>query len=346
LETREAEVFLAVGKTLFAGTMATHVTRWFVLILLAAASSIWAGPPQEAPEVPPYTISLNVDLVLLDVSVVDHGGKFVADLEAENFKIYEDGRPEAIAYFLKKDVPVTVGLAIDNSGSMRGKRAGIVAAAMSFVEASNPHDEMFVVHFNEQVRFGLSSPELFTNNPIQVRGALLRMISDGQTALYDAVSQAMEHFGKGKHNRKALLVVSDGGDNASHHQLKETLQLVQSSHVVVYTISLYDPFNRDQKPGVLRRLSKTSGGESFFPKELEQVGPICHSIATDIRNQYLLAYRSSNSKRDGAFRQVRVLLDVPARKNLVVRTREGYFAPSDSDTAGRASVKKETPGEP
>jgi Ca-activated chloride channel homolog len=277
----------------------------------------------------------------------DTAGKFVSDLEAENFRIFEDGRPEAIASFLKKDVPVTVGLAIDNSGSMHGKRAGIVAAAMSFVEASNPHDEMFVVHFNEQVRFGLSPPQLFTNNPIQLRGALLRMIADGQTALYDAVSQAMEHFGKGRHNRKALLVVSDGGDNASHHELKETLQLVQSSHVVVYTVSLYDPSNRDQKPRVLRRLSKTSGGESFFPKELEQVGPICRGIATDIRNQYLLAYRSSNSERDGAYRHVRVLLDAPTRKNLVVRTREGYFAPSDSDTAGRASLlKKETPGEP
>jgi Ca-activated chloride channel family protein len=223
---------------------------------------------------------------------------------------------------------------------MRGKRAGIVAAAMSFVEASNPHDEMFVVHFNEEVRFGLSPPELFTNDPIQVRGALLRMISDGQTALYDAVAQAIGHFGKGRHNRKALLVVSDGGDNASQRELKETLQLVHSSHVVVYTISLYDPSNRDQKPRVLRRLSRTSGGESFFPKELEQVGPICHSIATDIRNQYLLAYRSSNSKRDGAFRRVRVLLDVPARKNLVVRTREGYFAPNDSGVAGRASIVK------
>ena len=326
--------------------MATQVTSWLSFMLLFVATSTQAQSLQEAPEAPPYTISLNVDLVLLDVSVVDHDGRFVSDLEAENFKIYEDGRPETIAYFLKKDVPVTVGLAIDNSGSMHGKRAGIVAAAMSFVEASNPHDEMFVVHFNELVRFGLSPPQLFTNNPIQLRSALLRMISDGQTALYDAVSQAMEHFGKARHNRKALLVVSDGGDNASHHELKETLRLVQSSHVVVYTISLYDPSNRDQKPRVLRRLSKTSGGESFFPKELEQVGPICHRIATDIRNQYLLAYRSSNSKRDGVFRQVRVLLDVPARKSLVVRTREGYFAPSDSD-AGRASVtEKETPGEP
>ena len=327
--------------------MATQDTRGcvFILFLLVGISTLWAGPSQVVPEAP-YTISLNVDLVLLDVSVVDHDGKFVADLEAENFKIYEDDRPEKIAFFLKKDVPVTVGLAIDNSGSMHGKRAGIIAAAMSFVEASNPHDEIFVVHFNEQVRLGLSPPDLFTNDPIQVRGALLRMISSGQTALYDAMWQAIEHFGKAKHNRKALLVVSDGGDNASQHGLKETLQLVHSSHVVVYTISLYDPSNRDEKPRVLRRLSKASGGESFFPKQLEEVGPICRSIATDIRNQYLLAYRPSNTKRDGAFRRVRVLLDVPARRNLVVRTREGYFAPSDGEDRHASVRDAEVPGEP
>lgn len=128
--------------------------------------------------------------------------------------------------------------------------------------------------------------------------------------------------------------------------MKETLQLVHSSQAVVYTMSLYDPSNRDQKPRVLRRLSKTSGGESVFPKELEQVGPICHSIAADIRNQYLLACRSSNTKRDGAFRQVRVLLDTPTKRNLVVRTRECYFAPSDT-SAGRASIKNvEVTGEP
>jgi VWFA-related protein len=322
--------------------------RWllFTWLLLLPTPSLWAGIPQESSESTPYTISLNVDLVLLDVSVEDRGGKFVADLEAQNFKIYEDGRPETIAYFLKKDVPVTIGLAIDNSGSMRGKRAGIVAAAMSFVEASNPHDEIFVLHFNEQVRFGLGPPQLFTNDPLQVRGALLRMIADGQTALYDAVSQAMEHFGRAKHNRKALLVVSDGGDNASQHPLKETLQLVHSSHVVVYTISLYDPANRDQKPRVLRRLSGTSGGESFFPKQLEEVGAVCRTIATDIRNQYLLAYRSSNTKRDGAFRRVRVLLDLPSRKNLVVRTREGYFAPSDNGAGSVSGRKTESPSVP
>lgn len=305
-----------------------------VLFLMATTVSIL---PQETAE-SPYTISLNVDLVLLDVSVVDHDGNFVSDLEAENFRILEDGRPESISYFLKKDVPVTVGLAIDNSGSMRGKQPVIVAAGMAFAEASNPHDQMFVVHFNEHVRFGLSPPDLFTNNPIQLRGALLRMISAGQTALYDAVSQAMDHFKKARHNRKALLLVSDGGDNASHRDLKETLQLVQSSHVVVYTITLDDPTNPDQKPRVLRRMSKTSGGRSFFPTQLEQVAPICRSIATDIRNQYLLAYRSTNSKRDGAFRQVRVLLETPARRGLVVRTRQGYFGPADQGTAGRASV--------
>lgn len=329
-------------------TMAEQVNKRlaFILLLLMPAGLLAQDKRLEETEEAPYTISLNVDLIILDVSVVDPDGKFVSGLEAQNFKIYEDGRQEQIAYFLTKDVPVTVGLAIDNSGSMRGKRAEIVAAAMAFVEASNPHDEMFVVHFNENVRFGLGPAKPFTNDPLQLRTAFLRMIADGQTALYDAVSQAIEHLAKGKHDRKALLIVSDGGDNASHRELKETLQLVQSSRAVLYTISLYDPSNRDQKPRVLRRLAKASGGESFFPKELEQIRPVCRRIATDIRNQYLPAYRSSNSKRDGAFRQVRVTLDTPARKNLVVRTREGYFAPSDGAASRAPAIKANVAGVP
>jgi len=311
-----------------------------MFLFIAPAMCVFAVRPQETQEATPYTISLNVDLVILDVSVLDRDGKFVSDLDAGNFRIYEDGRQEEMTYFLKKDVPVTVGLAIDNSGSMHGKRAEIVAAAMSFVEGSNPHDEMFVVHFNENVRFGLGPSEPFTSDPMLLKSAFMRMASIGQTALYDAVSQAVEHLRKGRHSRKALLVVSDGGDNASQRGLKETLQLVQSSHVVVYTISIYDASNRDQKPRVLRRLAKTSGGESYFPRTLEEVQPICYSIATDIRNQYLLAYRSGNAKRDGTFRQVRVTVDAPGKKNLVVRTREGYFAPGDK---GLSSTKRPAP---
>ena len=314
--------------------MASKAKRWVAFLGALLLMPPAALQTENLQDTQPYTISLNVDQVMLDVSVVDHDGKFVSGLVAENFKVYEDGRPEEISYFLKKDVPVSIGLAIDNSASMHGKRAEIVGAAMSFVEASNPHDEMFVVHFNEDVRFALGTAGPFTNDPLKLRGAFLRMIAAGQTALYDAVSQAIDHLGKGKHDRKALLVISDGGDNASQHGLKETLQLVQASHVVVYTISLYDPSNRDQKPRVLRRLAKASGGESFFPKELDQIGSICHGIATDIRNQYLLAYRSSNSKRDGAFRHVRVTLDSPAAKRLVVRTREGYFAPTEKGAKG------------
>jgi Ca-activated chloride channel homolog len=281
----------------------------------------------------PYTISLNVDLVILDVSVEERAGKFVSGLEARHFKIFEEGQEQEIVYFLSNDVPITIGLVIDNSGSMRGKRAEVIGAAMAFVGASNPSDEMFVVHFNERVRFALNESDPFTSDPLLLRTALLRMIPDGQTALYDAVSRAVEHLAKGRHDRKALVVISDGGDNASHSDLEAMLRVVHSSHTAVYTINIYDPSDRDQKPGILKRLSKTSGGESFFLTELNQVGPICKHVAAQIRNQYLLAYRPSNTKHDGKFRHVRVKVDVPEKKNLDVRTREGYFAPSADATA-------------
>jgi Ca-activated chloride channel homolog len=319
-----------------------------IFVLLWLLTALWLfAQSKGTSESPPYTISLNVDLVVLDITVVDGHGKFLPGLGSQHFKIYEDGHEEKISYFLSKDVPATIGVVIDNSGSLRRKRAEIVAAAMEFVEGSNPHDEMFIVHFNENVTFGLPPGEPFTNNPLQLRAALLRMAPAGQTALYDAVSRASIHATKGKPNRRALLVISDGGDNASHAGLKETLQIVRSSNVVLYTISLSDPSNRDQKPGVLRKLSKTSGGESFFPKELREVGPLCQTIATSIRNQYLLAYRPSNAKRDGTFRRVRVTVHFPNQKDLAVRTREGYLAPNEDDARSSGSgIQEETDSEP
>jgi len=277
----------------------------------------------------PYTISLHVDQVVLDVSVLESGGKFVSGLEATDFKIFEDESPQEIVYFASKDVPVTVGLVIDNSGSMRSKRPEIITAAMAFINSSNPNDEIFVVHFNERVRFGLQDPTSFASDPLLLKSALYRMTADGKTALYDAIWEAFQHLATGKCDRKALVVVSDGGDNASQRNAREVLRLVQSAHAAVYTLSVYDQNDKDQNPKVLRRVAKTSGGESFFPRELKQVGPVCQTIATDIRNQYLLAYRPTNSKRDGSFRHLRVAVESPGKKKLEVRTREGYVAPLD-----------------
>jgi VWFA-related protein len=307
-----------------------------VLLGSAAAGDLTAQTQKVAET--PYTISLNVDLVMLDVSVEERASKFVPGLEARHFKIFEEGQEQEIVYFLSNDVPITIGLIIDNSGSMRGKRAEVIGAAMAFVGASNPNDEMFVLHFNERVRFALEEPA-FTSDPLRLRNGLLRMVADGQTALYDAVSRGVEHLAKGRHDRKALVVISDGDDNASHSDLQAMLRVVHSSHAAVYTIYIHDPSDRDQKPGVLKRLSKTSGGESFFLREVKQVAPICEHVAAQIRNQYLLAYRPSNTKHDGKFRRIRVVVDVPGKKNLEVRNREGYFAPSAADEATSAKAR-------
>jgi Ca-activated chloride channel family protein len=287
---------------------------------------------EQTPEETPYTISLNVDLVVLDVSVTDKNGTFMPGLQAHHFKVFEDGRDQEIKSFFSKDVPITVGLVIDNSGSVRRNQTAIVAAGMSFVASSNPKDEMFVVHFNENVQFGLDTAVRFTNSRALLSGALRHMVGAGRTALYDAVAQSIEHLSNGKHGRRALLIISDGGDNASHRDLKETLATVQSSKTVLYTISLSDPANRDQKPGILRRLARTSGGQSFFPRELGEVAPICQKIANEIRNQYVLVYQPTNTRRDGTFRRIRVAVEAPSHKRLTVRTREGYIAPRDSDS--------------
>jgi len=312
-------------------TLSYGILTLSLLLSILCASNFSAAEERKEGEIP-YTISLHVDQVMLDVSVLESGGRFVSGLEATDFKVFEDERLQEIVYFASKDVPVTIGLVIDNSGSMRSKRPEIITAAMSFINASNPNDEIFVIHFNERVRFGLQDPASFASDPLLLRSALYRMTADGKTALYDAISQAVQHLTTGKCDRKALVVVSDGGDNASRRDLPEVLRLIQSTHAAVYTLTVYDPNNKDQNPKVLRRLAKISGGESFFPKELKQVGPICQTIATDIRNQYLLAYRPTNSKRDGSFRHLRVAVESPRKKKLAVRTREGYVAPLDLES--------------
>jgi Ca-activated chloride channel homolog len=290
-------------------------------------------------ETNPYTISLEVDQVVLDVTVQDHDGGFVSGLEKSNFQVYEDGRPQAIEFFHHGDVPVTVGLVIDNSGSMRSKRSQVVIAALAFVQGSYPQDETFVVNFNEKASFGLHSGGEFTNSISQLRNALIQTACAGQTALYDALSVGLQHLKNGHHEKKVLLVISDGGDNASRHKFQDVLTMAQQSNATIYTIGLYDPENKDQNPKVLKRLAKISGGECFLPSSVSDITNICERIAKDIRNQYTIAYTPSNTARDGRYRTIKVAVKAPHHDKLIVRTREGYFAPSATTPSHKESPR-------
>ena len=302
-----------------------------LLVLTAATSFAWAkeesSPPQSLPA-EPYTIKVNVDMVVFRATAQDRKNILVSGLHKDDFQVYEDGVLQPIKYFSHEDIPVTVGLVIDNSGSMMPKRRDVVAAALVFARSSNPQDQMFVVNFNEKVSFGLPDNTPFTDQVAQLEVALSRVRANGETALYDAVAVALEHLKKGNRDKKVLIVISDGGDNASKHTLTEIMALAGQPDVIIYTIGIFDEQDADRNPGVLKQLAKDTGGEAFLPESSRDVAPICERIAHDIRNQYTIAYVPTNRNRDGSYRVIQVKASAPGRGRLLVRTRTGYFAPS------------------
>jgi Ca-activated chloride channel homolog len=275
----------------------------------------------------PYKISVSVSSVVLHATVENHHGTPVSGLGKDDFQVYEDGALQQIEYYSHEDIPVTVGLVLDNSGSMGPKRDEVIAAAMAFARSSNPQDQMFVVNFNEFVSFGLPINTPFTDQTAQLQVALSRFNANGETALYDALAVALQHLKKGNRDKKVLIVVSDGGDNASKYRLAQILSMAGQSDAIIYTIGIFTEEDPDQNPGALRQLSKATGGEAFLPQTISDVIPVCERIAHDIREQYTLAYSPANRKQDGAYRVVMVKATAQGHGGLNVRTRSGYYAP-------------------
>jgi VWFA-related protein len=287
-----------------------------------------------------YTLRVNANLVILSATVLDHRNALVSGLDKDDFQVYEDHVLQQIKDFSHEDVPVTVGLVVDNSGSMGPKRADVIAAALSFARSSNPQDQMFVVNFNEHVSFGLPAEIPFTDRRDQLQLALSAIRTIGETALYDAIATALDHLKQGKCDKKVLIVISDGGDNASKHNLAQVIEMAKTSDAIIYAIGIFDEQDGDQNPGVLKRFAKETGGEAFFPESSKDIASICAGIARDIRNQYTLAYVPAISKLDGRYRTVEVKANAPGHERLSVRTRTGYFvlsAPALSETVGHDS---------
>jgi Ca-activated chloride channel family protein len=311
-----------------------------LVLLIAVTSFAWAQESSPSQNLPaePFTMKVNVDMVVLRATVQDRKNTLVSGLSKDDFQVYEDGVLQPIKYFSHEDIPVTVGLVIDNSGSMKPKRDHVVAAALVFARSSNPQDQMFVVNFNERVSFGLPDSVPFTDQVGQLEVALSTIKADGETALYDAVAVAIEHLKKGDRDKKVLIVISDGGDNASKHKLADIMALAGKPEVIIYTIGIFDGQDSDRNPRVLKRLAKDTGGEAFLPESLEDVAPACERIARDIRSQYTIAYVPTNRSRDGNYRVIQVKANAPSRGRLLVRARTGYFAPAQSQPSPTAKV--------
>src|SRR5579864_2146888 len=295
--------------------------RWSLIVVLWVAAG-WGDRRHliaKDQETGQYTIRTTSRLVLLDVGVKDAAGGLVPGLAKSNFEVYENGKQQQITQFAHEDNPVTVGLVVDESGSMRPKQPEVITAALAFIQASNPQDEIFVINFNEKPRRGLPDIQLFSDNVEQLRAALWRGVPEGRTALYDAIEMALHQLDFGRREEKTLIVISDGGDNVSVHKLQDVMHDVLDSVATIYTIGIFTEDDPDKNPGVLNRIARVRGGAAYFPKNLDEVVPICREIAKDIRTRYTIGYIPSEGKTSE--RRIKVVARSPSGKRLVVRTR-------------------------
>jgi Ca-activated chloride channel family protein len=314
---------LRVGRHGAAKVIALPV---LLLAVLAVCGGYQALPPGQDRDSESFRISVDVALVVLHATVTDREGGFVSNLSEQNFEVYENGALQRIQVFRNEDIPVTVGLVIDHSTTMRPKLAEVSAAARTFVHSSNRDDEMFVVNFNEKVSLGLPGSLRFTDSTTELEKAITSSRGGGETALYDAIARALEELQAGSRERKVLIVVSDGGDNASVHSLDQVMKLAGQSSAVIYTVGLFDPDDPDRNPGVLKRLAQATGGEAFLPGQVGDVVAICQRIAGDIRHQYTIGYVPAGLTHGGVYRSIRVRARAKDHGNLSVRTRTGYIA--------------------
>jgi VWFA-related protein len=293
------------------------------LIITALGVCATTSPPQSRAQTP--TLSIRTDLVTLPVTVVDELGKFVSDLRQEDFVIHDDGEPRSVEFFTNGDAPVTIGLVIDSSGSMRTRRQEIALTMTAFTAMSRPFDEFFIVYFNDAAWLGLPASVPFSSNRRVLDAAISRLPAEGMSALYDGIDRALDQFALATRDRKALVVVSDGGDNASSQTLAGIRERARQAGAVLYTVALFDRDNHDAKPRVLRTLARESGGSAFTPRHSGDVMRAFTQIARDLRSGYTLGF-APHDTGEGGFRSIRVVADAGDGRRLVVRTRTGYYA--------------------
>jgi len=272
-----------------------------------------------------FVIRKDVDEVMLHATVVDDKQHIITNLDRGAFSVFEDGKQQNIISFHHVDIPVAMGIVIDNSGSMREKRAKVNQAALNLVRSSNPKDEVFVVNFNDEQYLDQD----FTNNLLKLKEALDKIDARGGTALYDAAVASADHLKQnGRLEKKVLFIVTDGEDNASSETLEQAVkQLQQENGPSVYAIGILgDEEHPRRAKKALEILCQRTGGIAFFPKTLDEVDAISRTIANDIRNQYAIGYKPTTPKGAGGFRQVRVEAKAKGHSKLVVRTKSGYYA--------------------
>jgi Ca-activated chloride channel homolog len=309
------------------------------LILLGASQCRAQEEPQPGPATPPpgdsfklkkgQPIRTETQITLVGATVTDPLGRLVTGLQQENFRVFEDGAEQEIVRFSSEDVPVSIGVIFDMSGSMADKIDKSREAAVQFFRTANPQDEFFLVNFNDRAQ--LISP--FTASVDDLQDRLMYTGAHGLTALYDGVYLGLSQM-RGAHNtKKALLILSDGGDNHSRYSETEVRKFVREADVQIYAIGLFDPDGgptpeEREGPGLLGDLTMMTGGRMFAVKNVSELPDIATKISMELRNQYVLGYRPSQRAHDGKWRKIKVRLNPPkGMPPLTVSAKSGYFAP-------------------
>jgi Ca-activated chloride channel family protein len=280
----------------------------------------------------PADIRVDTTLVLVPVSVTDSFTRYVTGLGKENFRVYENNVEQQVTQFSTEDAPMSVGLVFDASGSMGNKLMKSREAVAQFLKTANPEDEFFLVQFNDHVE--LSVP--FTPSAEEIQNRLAFVQSKGRTALLDGVYMAMNQMKKARNPRRAVLIISDGGDNSSRFTEGEVKAQVRESDVQIYAIGIYEPQSsrgrtpeEEAGPGLLGNLAEQTGGRMFSIENLAELPDVATKIGLELRNQYMLGYSPQNKQRDGKYRRVQVKLSKTAGLGtLTPRFRTGYYAPS------------------
>jgi len=302
----------------------TWVAAGFLFILLCPLQA------QKDATVPVF--SAETREVPLNITVADKSGHLVTNLPESAFQIFESNVPQKIKIFRREDTPVSMALVVDNSGSMRQKRQAVEAAALALVKDSNPQDETCVINFNADAYLDAD----FTGNLDKLQAGLERIDSRGETAMREALRLAIEHLhDKGKRDKKVVIVVTDGNDNASDpsFSIERLVQLAEKNDILIYSIGLLDEEEKSEAAKAKRALNllaQRTGGEVFYPKDLSEVDPIAHQVARDIRNQYFIAYTPTNTALDGTYRPIKVVVKAPG--NPVPRSRLGYWAKAPAES--------------
>jgi Ca-activated chloride channel homolog len=288
------------------------------------AGASGAGQSPDSSESGVFVFRKQVEEVVLHATVVDDKQRIVTNLERAAFTVYEDGRPQTITSFRHEDIPVAMGIVVDNSGSMREKRQKVNAAALNLVRSSNPSDEVFIVNFNDEYYLDQD----FTSNINKLKEGLEKIEARGGTALYDAVVASADHLKGTRLDKKVIFVVTDGEDNASSESLEQAVRRLQAENgPTVYAIGILgDEEHPKRAKRALQVMSERTGGIAFFPKTLDEVDAISRTVAHDIRSQYTLGYKPATPKNQGGYRQVKVDAHSHSYGKLTVRTKSGYYA--------------------